>query len=1177
MSHNFLTSASLKESLVLHNKPHVFMRVQEGHDSFILSQIIQVIKSSQTQKPCGMLYILQDDRQLQRTKDLLRFFIPDIEIISFPAWDCQPYDRTSPRLDIMHKRIEALHRIHALKDTQNQHYIVLSTTNAVIQKIPPVDEIIGQIVHFEKGKNIKLTKLRRQLVDLGYRPVSLVITEGDFAHRGGILDVFSFENEHPCRIDFFGDTIENIKVFDVNTQKTIQEIDSLTLFPINELLVNEDKINSFAKRYLSEFGINAKNDIFYQNVNANEHTPSMEHYMPLFFDTLTDIFTYVDPDKIFIKHLAQVALFERIKLIEDNYEARQDELQNSTIKEEVYRSLDPKMLYLSSEYIEDILSHDRMIVFSPFLEEDLNNKVLIDCDCEKGRSFFLEQRQQQINISDNLHNYIQENLNNNRLVIVSAISEKRLDRVLDILKQADGQAIIHKKTNHFSDIKNFPDPTLVGCVANFEHGFVCSDFTLITENDVFGEKINYARKKTARRNLIEHIFALNTGDYIVHSVHGIGQFQNLITIDINGHPHECILLLYRDNDRLYLPVENLDMITRYGNSETQIVLDKLGGTAFQMRKAKLRRNLLEIAAKVIDIASKRELSKTTPFYLDNPLYEKFCDGFKFYETEDQKTVIEEVFHDLAQDKPMDRLLCGDAGFGKTEVAMRAAFLVSSHCKQVAILAPTTLLCRQHSQNFKQRFASFPIKIAELSRMTTSKDAKCIREELAQGKIDIVIGTHALLSKHIKFKNLGLVIVDEEQRFGVLHKEKLKELSQDIHILTLSATPIPRTLQMAFAGLKSLSIITTPPIDRLAIRSYVIPFDTMTLRKALLREHFRSGQSFFVAPRIVDLNDIIRFLSEKVPELRYVVAHGQMDSTTLDNAMSAFYEGKYDVLVSTTIIESGIDVPNANTIIIHKANMFGVSQLYQLRGRVGRAAKRGYAYFTTSLKTSLNKQALRRLEVLQNINIVGGGFKVASHDLDLRGGGNILGEDQSGHIKEVGVELFQQMLQEAIMALKSGISSVTDNQWSPEISLGVPVRIPETYIPDLDLRLDTYKRLLDIEDSQSFQVFANEIEDRFGVLPTEFKYLFIICKIKMLCKTLNIDKIESGKKGVVVRFYHNRFAYPKELATILHTYQQRLKLRADNKLIILQAWKNPAERLRGIEQWLERLKSHCLKS
>jgi len=705
-------------------------------------------------------------------------------------------------------------------------------------------------------------------------------------------------------------------------------------------------------------------------------------------------------------------------------------------------------------------------------------------------------------------------------------------------------------------------------VLGMEAGFETEDVALITEQDILGERLVRPRRASKRaENFIAEVTSLSAGDLVVHVDHGIGRFVGLKAIEAAGAPHDCLEIHYHGGDKLYLPVENIELLSRYGSEEATVELDRLGSTAWQSRKARMKNRIREMANELIKIAAERQLHEAPQLAVGAGLYDEFCAGFPYEETDDQLAAIAAVNSDLASGRPMDRLICGDVGFGKTEVALRAAFIAAMNGKQVAVVVPTTLLARQHTKSFIARMRNYPVHIAQASRLVTGKELARVKAGLADGTIDIVVGTHALLGKTVKFKDLGLIVVDEEQHFGVGHKEKLKQLRSEVHVLTLTATPIPRTLQLALSGVREMSIIATPPVDRLAVRTFVAPFDPVVVREALLRERYRGGQTFYVCPRIEDLAETKAFLDKNVPEVRVGVAHGQMPATVLEDIMGAFLDGKYDVLLSTSIVESGLDIPTANTLIVHRADRFGLAQIYQLRGRVGRAKLRAFALLTLPANRKITPQAERRLKVLQSLDTLGAGFQLASHDLDIRGAGNLLGEEQSGHIKEVGYELYQQMLEEAVISLKAGISTPVADKWSPQITIGTPVLLPEDYVPDLPVRLALYRRLSEIEDDREIDAFAAELVDRFGPMPEEVGYLLQVVAIKTLCRRANVEKIDVGPKGAVLSFRDNIFANPDGLIGYIAKHPVGARVRPDMKVVFFDEWDTPQERLKGATEIL----------
>ncbi|MEZ5873631.1 MAG: transcription-repair coupling factor [Hyphomicrobiales bacterium] len=723
-----------------------------------------------------------------------------------------------------------------------------------------------------------------------------------------------------------------------------------------------------------------------------------------------------------------------------------------------------------------------MITLDAFERPEGEGGAIVSFGGRQGRSFAPERQTEGAAVFDAVVAHAKRLLGQHKLVIVACWSVGARERLAALLVEHGLSDTVRVET--FADAVAAPPEATSVAVLPLETGFEAPGIAVIGEQDILGDRlVRKSRGKKGSEALTE-ASSLTVGDLVVHADHGIGRFVGLATIEAAGEPHDCLELHYQGGDKLYLPVENIEMLSRYGSDEAGVVLDKLGGVAWQSRKARLKERIRDMAEKLIKVAALRELREAPVLNPPEGVYDEFSARFPYEETDDQVTSIGAVLEDLASGKPMDRLVCGDVGFGKTEVALRASLIAVLAGKQVAVVVPTTLLARQHYHTFVERFRGFPVKIAQASRLVSAKDLAEVKAGLKTGAIDIVIGTHALLGKSIEFADLGLLIVDEEQHFGVKHKERLKQLREDVHVLTLTATPIPRTLQLALSGVREMSLIATPPVDRLAVRTYVTPFDPMTLREALLRERFRGGQTFFVVPRISDLDEAAAFLQEHVPELKVARAHGQMPSRELDQVMNAFYDRQYDVLLSTTIVESGLDIPSANTLIVYRSDMFGLAQLYQLRGRVGRSKIRAYAYFTIPADARLTPAAAKRLKVLQSLDTLSAGFVLASHDLDIRGAGNLLGEEQSGHIREVGFGALSIDAGGGGRRVEGRRGGTIEDQWSPRINLGTSVLIPEDYVPDLQVRLGLYRRLSGVESHDSIEAFAAELIDRFGALPEE---------------------------------------------------------------------------------------------
>ncbi|MCI4661797.1 MAG: transcription-repair coupling factor, partial [Neomegalonema sp.] len=787
---------------------------------------------------------------------------------------------------------------------------------------------------------------------------------------------------------------------------------------------------------------------------------------------------------------------------------------------------------------------------------------VIDVGGRHARDFIEERKSESGKLFDALAAHVTASQQAGKTVILASYSEGSRDRLKSVLHDHGIEEVESPDRWEIAAAAGSARPQLV--VWPLDHGFEARELVVIAEQDVLGDRlVQKAKKKRRADNFISEATALAVGDLIVHVEHGVGRYQGLQTIEALGAPHDCLVLEYHGGAKLYLPVENIELLSRYGSEEVA-QLDRLGGGAWQAKKAKLKERIREMAEKLINIAAQRELRKGQLVEPPAGTYEEFCARFPYTETEDQLSSIADVLSDLTSGRPMDRLVCGDVGFGKTEVALRAAFVAAMSGLQVAVIAPTTLLARQHAKNFTERFKGWPIKVGALSRFVNAKDTKAVKDGLADGTVDIVIGTHALLAKGIKFDRLGLLIIDEEQHFGVGHKEKLKELKADVHVLTMTATPIPRTLQMAMSGVRELSIIATPPVDRLAVRTYVMSFDAVSVREALLREKYRGGQAFWVVPRVRDLPAAEEFLREHVPEVSFITGHGQLSATELDERMNAFYDGRYDVLLATTIVESGLDIPTANTLIVQRADMFGLAQLYQIRGRVGRSKSRAYAYFTTDPKKPLTPAAEKRLKVLGSLDSLGAGFTLASHDLDIRGAGNLLGDEQSGHIREVGFELYQDMLEEAIAKMRAGETDFLEGEehWSPQINLGVPVLIPEDYVTDLDVRLSLYRRLSDLASKEELMGFGAELHDRFGKPPREVETLLRVVQIKAMCRKAGIAKLDGGPKGATIQFRGDTFANPAWLAQLLADPKAHVKLKPDHKLVVRRDWDDPTLRVKG---------------
>ncbi|MGC4390187.1 MULTISPECIES: transcription-repair coupling factor [unclassified Agrobacterium] len=1112
----------------------------------------------------SVAYVMSDGQRVADLEQILGFVAPDIPVMTLPAWDCLPYDRVSPSADTSARRLAALSGLiaHAKKP---HPAIVLVTVNAMLQKMAPRDIIESLGFSAKPGNQIRMDDIAARLERNGFDRVATVREVGEFAVRGGILDVFVPGTEEPVRLDFFGDTLESIRTFDPASQRTIGQARSLDLNPMSEVTLTPDTISRFRKNYLSLFGAATRDDALYQAVSEGRRYAGMEHWLPLFYEKLETAFDYLAGFRIVTDHTAREAAKERSKLVLDYYDARRSsgETKGST-QGAPYKPVSPGQLYLDGKSFDAALAAVNAVRLTPFNEQDSEGRPVATLDAHVGPRWARPptegESEERVNVFDLAVKHIAERRAKGWKVLITGWSEGSLDRLLQVLNEHGLEKI--KPVTSLKEVEKLGKGEAASAVLSLETGFETGTLAVIGEQDILGDRMVRRSKRRKRgADFISEVAGLDEGSLVVHAEHGIGRFVGLRTIEAAGAPRACLELHYADDAKLFLPVENIDLLSRYGSDAAEAQLDRLGGGAWQMRKAKLKKRLLDMADELIRIAAARLVRHAPVLTAPDGLYDEFAARFPYDETEDQLNAIEAIREDLGAGRPMDRLICGDVGFGKTEVALRAAFLAAMNGVQVAVVVPTTLLSRQHFRTFSERFRGLPIRVQQASRLVGSKELTLTKKEVADGKTDIVVGTHALLGAGISFANLGLLIIDEEQHFGVKHKERLKELKSDVHVLTLSATPIPRTLQLAMTGVRELSLITTPPVDRMAVRTFISPFDPLVIRETLMREHYRGGQSFYVCPRLADLADIHAFLQSDVPELKVAVAHGQMPAGELEDIMNAFYDGKYDVLLSTTIVESGLDVPTANTLIVHRADMFGLAQLYQLRGRVGRSKVRAFALFTLPVNKVLTTMAERRLKVLQSLDTLGAGFQLASHDLDIRGAGNLLGEEQSGHIKEVGFELYQQMLEEAVAEVK-GDEQVQDSGWSPQISVGTSVMIPEDYVPDLHLRMGLYRRLGELADISEIDGFGAEMIDRFGPLPKEVQHLLKIVYIKSLCRIANVEKLDAGPKGVVVQFRNKEFPNPGALVGYIGKQGSMAKIRPDHSLFLNRDLPTPEKRLTG---------------
>lgn len=1115
----------------------------EGYDALLLAR-----RAREHNGP--VLHIARDDASTARLADFLAYMADDVETLRFPAWDCLPYDRVSPNPALVAERVATLTRL--LEPANGKPRLILTTVAAVVQRVSPRATFEGQSITVKQGESLDQELLIELLVANGYTRTDTVMEAGEFATRGGIFDLYPAGAAEPVRLDLFGDEVENIRAFDPGTQRSTGKLQELTLRPVSEFSLDSESISRFRTGWRDVFGPGAAQDPLYEHVSDGRRYPGLEHWLPLFHTSLETLFDYMPKASISFDYQAEDVLKGRLEMIEDHYQARRQPVREG---ETPYRALPPHLLYLDKKGWDAAMGRVPVVAFSPFAKPD--GAQGMDVGGRPGKMFSkLVPKAEREQVFKLLGNQVQEWGDVKRRTYVTAWSRGSRERIGTLLRE---HGVATQSYESWKEAQKAKPGTVALLTIGLERGFVAENLAFVSEQDLLGERIGRPPRRRRRADeLIAEAGEITAGDLVVHQDYGIGRYDGLETVSVGVAPHDCLRLLYDGNEKLYLPVENIELLSRFGSDQAGVPLDKLGGVAWQGRKARMKQRIRDMASDLIRTAAARALKEAPVLAPAEGMWDEFCARFPFVETDDQARAIADVLEDMGSGRPMDRLVCGDVGFGKTEVALRAAVVAAMSGGQVAVVVPTTLLARQHYRTFSARFEGFPLKVAQLSRMVTGKEATAVRKGLSDGSINVVIGTHALLAKTVQFANLELLIIDEEQHFGVGHKEKLKALRDDVHVLTLSATPLPRTLQLSLSGVREMSLIATPPTDRLAVRTFIMPFDSVVIREAIQRERFRGGQIFCVAPRIEDLDRLAERLSTIVPDAKLVQAHGRLSPTELERVMTEFSDGKYDILLSTNIVESGLDMPAVNTLIIHRADMFGLGQLYQLRGRVGRGKQRGYAYLTWPQTHVLSASSQKRLEVMQTLDTLGAGFTLASHDLDLRGAGNLLGDQQSGHVREVGIELYQQMLEDAVADLRADASRrrAEDRDWTPNIIVGLPVLIPVDYVPDLPVRLGLYRRISGIASDAELEAMEAELVDRFGPVPGEVKNLLDIVDLKRLCRQAGVERLEAGPKGMVLQFRHNSFRNPQGLVQWMARWKDgTVRLRTDHKMAVVRELTN----------------------
>ena len=1150
----------------------------EGVDAVVLGEL------ARRRRDGPILHVALDEAHMARMAGGLAFFSPELQVLTFPAWDCLPYDRISPNSQVVGRRIDTLSRL-AAADAQDT-YVLVTTVSAFLQRVPPRNLFKSLSRRVKVGELLAHDDFTGFLDANGYLRSGTVREPGEFAVRGGIIDVYPPGTQEPVRIDLFGDVVDGIRNFDPMSQLSTGQTTLVEFKPVSEVLLDDASVARFRSRYRELFGTVGDDDPLYAAMSARRRHTGMEHWLPLFHERLESLVEYIPDCALTVDHAVADAIEARLEQIQEFYDARRTFLdiqrRSSGRRADagagaVYRPVPPEQLYFSQGEWREMIETRPGGAFSPFVmpEEAAVQVDAFDAGGKRRIDFAAARARTDVNLFDEVCAQIDEARSTDQSVLVAGYSAGSRDRLAVLLRDHGVTDIRSVET--MSEVEPLGSSTVAVAVLDLENGFTLPGLILITEQDILGDRLTRStRRRRQSEAFITEVSTLAQGDLVVHVEHGIGRYDGLVTLQIAGAPHDCLCVIYAGGDKLFVPVESIEVLSRYGSEQGQAQLDRLGSAAWQSRKARVKMRIRDIAQRLIKIAAERYMQPAVALRPPGGLFDEFCARFPFPETEDQLRAIDDTIDDLGTGRPMDRLICGDVGFGKTEVALRAAFVAVMSGMQAAVVVPTTLLCRQHFQTFRERFGGLPVNIEQLSRFVSAKRAGEIKEGICDGTTDIVIGTHALLAKSVRFANLGLLVIDEEQHFGVAQKERLKELRSDVHVLTLTATPIPRTLQMALSGVREMSLIATPPVDRLAVRTFVLPYDPVVVREAILREHFRGGQTFYVCPRIEDLARVRARVVELIPELKVAIAHGRMASRTLEEVMSAFYDGQIHVLLCTNIIESGLDIPTANTLIIHRADMFGLAQLYQLRGRIGRAKVRAYAYLTLPPNQALRDAAAKRLQVMQTLDSLGAGFTLASHDLDIRGAGNLLGEEQSGHIREIGIELYQSLLEETVTEIRATREAEVDGrhhhqpEWTPQITIGTSVLIPDSYVSDLGVRLGLYRRVARLGTRSEIDAFAAELIDRFGPLPVEVENLLRIVEIKQLCLAAGIEKVDVGPKGAVLSFRDNQFANPEGLIAFISAASGTAKLRPDHRLVYRQEWTRQPERIEGLHALMKQM-------
>ena len=1100
------------------------------------------------------LLLTADSQSAERLQEELAFFAPDLPVLHFPDWETLPYDVFSPHQDIISQRIATLYRLPEIK-----HGVLVVPIATALHRLAPTRFLLGSGLLLDVGQKLDVEEMRARLEAAGYRCVDTVYEHGEFAVRGALIDLFPMGSESPYRIDLFDDEIETLRTFDPETQRSIDKVESIRLLPAREFPLEKKAVTDFRGRFRERFDVDFRRCPIYQDLSTGITPAGIEYYLPLFFEESATLFDYLPQDtQVFSLPGIEKAAEQFWQDARNRYEDRRVDPERPI--------LPPADIFLPVEdCFARLKSWPRVVVDQGDIEtgvgrERFSASALPDLAIQAKASEPLAA----------LRRFIEEYPGR---VLFSAESAGRREVLLELL------ARLKLKPREVADWHEFTASAerLAICIAPLDEGLLLDDIALVAESPLFGQRVMQRRRREKSRdggdNVIKNLTELREGAPVVHIDHGVGRYLGLITMEFDGQAAEFLALQYADEAKLYVPVASLHLIARYTGSDDALApLHRLGSETWQKAKRKAAEQVRDVAAELLDIYARRAAREGYAFKDPAADYATFSAGFPFEETPDQQNAIDAVREDMLAAKPMDRLVCGDVGFGKTEVAMRAAFIAVHSGRQVAVLVPTTLLAQQHYNSFRDRFADWPVTVEVMSRFKTAKEVSEAAGKLAEGKVDIVIGTHKLLQDDVKFQNLGLVIIDEEHRFGVRQKEQLKALRSEVDILTLTATPIPRTLNMAVSGMRDLSIIATPPARRLSVRTFVMEENKPTIKEALLRELLRGGQVYYLHNDVKTIEKCAADLAELVPEARIAVGHGQMHERDLERVMSDFYHKRFNVLVASTIIETGIDVPSANTILIERADKFGLAQLHQLRGRVGRSHHQAYAYLLTPPRKGMTDDAQKRLEAIANAQDLGAGFVLATHDLEIRGAGELLGDGQSGQIQAVGFTLYMEMLERAVKAIRKGEQPNLEQPLGggPEVNLRVPALIPDDYLPDVHARLILYKRIANATDEDGLKELQVEMIDRFGLLPEPTKNLIRLTLLKLQAEKLGITKVDAGPQGGRIEFAGDTCVDPLTLIKLIQSAPTRYKFEGATVFKFQVPMERPEERFNTLEALLERL-------